>query len=171
MDKIRILGLDSSSGVTGWALLETDFTARSKILKTGKFTTKSHIGKKLRPMAERLVDFHLSLVALFEDTRPDYVAFEAHHIAKLKAAMTILKFMGVGLRTARAYTHKEVIEISPAEIRSDLRCKGKREEAKEAVRVTVNKMFGLTIEKGQEDISDAVAVAIVATGRVRQLEG
>jgi len=170
MTKIRILGFDSSSGITGWALLETDLVSKSKILDKGMFTTKSHISKKLRPMADRLVDFYRNLDALFKKARPDYVAFEQHHIAKLKAAITILKFMGVGLCAAKAYTGREVIELSPAKIRSDLRCKGLRNEAKEAVRKTVNKMFDLAIEPGQEDISDAVAVAIVATGRIRQLE-
>lgn len=168
---IKILAFDSSSSDTGWALLSVPLKTdrKIKLLKFGHFKIQSSVGKKTRPIPERLVEFGENIGDLVWQHAPTYVAFEEHHINKIKAAKTLFKFMGVALEIAYRYTEKEVIELTPRKIRTQIGITWMgRDIAKAMVKTEVEKFFGIKVKT--EDESDAIALAIVAAGKVRILE-
>jgi Holliday junction resolvasome RuvABC endonuclease subunit len=168
----KILAFDSSSGITGWALLTVPISAgrKIKLLKFGHFKIKSAVGKKTRPIPERLVEFGECIEDLIRQHSPAYVAFEEHHISKIKAAKTLFKFMGVGLEIAYRYTKREVIEMTPREIRTNIGINWmSRDIAKELVKKEIENFFNVKVKI--DDESDAIALAIAAAGKVRILEG
>lgn len=167
---VKILGFDSSSGVTGWALVTTNFRTAIKLKEFDHFKIRPRKGKKTRSIPERLDEFSHEIMALLSRLKPDYVAFEEHHINKISAAKVLFKFMGVGLQLAYQCTGREIIELTPREIRTEIGINWMGGEiAKEMVLQAVEKFFDITVDI--EDESDAIAVAMVAVGRVRILEG
>jgi Holliday junction resolvasome RuvABC endonuclease subunit len=168
---IKILAFDSSSGVTGWALLTTTLRGgKIKLKEFDHFKIRAKVGKKTRSIPERLDEFSHEIMALLSRHKPDYVAFEEHHINRINAAKVLLKFMGVGLQLAYQCTGKDPIELSPREIRTQLKINWmSRDIAKEMVKQEVEEFFGITVEI--DDESDAIALAMASAGKVRILEG
>lgn len=166
---MRILAFDTSSGVTGWALIKSG--REISVLDYGHFETKSKKGKTLLPMGERLALFKENILPLFNGligTKSPYVAVEEHHVHQIKAAKTLMKFMGVFLLIAYEKVGNRIIEISPRKVRTELGVtEMKRDPAKKAIRRIVEKMFGIKVNCFDE--SDAIAVGIVAAGQIRLL--
>lgn len=159
-----ILGLDTASEYTGWAVLRKR-SGSPHIRAHGTLYIKPDRGKKLRPMGERLDDFQKGLEALFRKFRPTHAAIEQHHIRFAKAAVTLFRFIGVAELTAYRRTKKPVIMLTPSKIRSEIRAKDKAH-----VRRVVNDHFGLEIPEEFDDEADAVAVAWAALAQARKME-
>lgn len=162
--KVKILGLDTSSSRTGFSVIRADLGGREKVefLKHGSFSLnpKDCVGK-------RIVEFRDHLRGLIKKHKPHVVAAEMHHIRFVKTAKTLLKFMGIVVSEAYDATGVELDEISQRTIRSVLGCKSRtRKEAKEEVRQILERDHGIEVEN--DDESDAVAVALIAAGRLRK---
>jgi Holliday junction resolvasome RuvABC endonuclease subunit len=165
IDRPKILGLDTSSVRTGYAVVQIDLRKRKKIefLDHGSF----QVGKG--GIGERLVRFQKEIRRILERNKPDTAAIERHHLRFVKTAQTLFKFAGVAITEAAAATSREVDEINQETIRSVLGCVPRtRKEAKEEIMRILRDDYGVEVEN--DDEGDAVAVAIVGAGRLRKAQ-
>jgi len=150
-----ILGIDPGLTCTGWGVIRKTGT-KLIYVSSGKLRTKP-----VQPMAERLgylFDEIAGICRTYDVTRG---AVEAGYVGT--GAMSALK-----LGQARAcavlaiqQTTGAVQDIPPREVK--MAVTGSGASSKQQVSYMVGQMLGLEFDRGEEDISDALAIAIAAS--------
>jgi Holliday junction resolvasome RuvABC endonuclease subunit len=153
-----ILGLDTSSVVTGWAKIE--WTGKEvRWIDSGTFRVIPS-----RPLGQRLHDFRERVDQLLGfHPSPTVMAIEKSHIRFIKTAVTLAKFIGIAEELAWAHGLRETAEINASRVRRLIGSKSKEETQK-----IVNEKFGLKITILDE--SDALAVAWASPSEIRKWE-
>jgi len=150
-----ILGIDPGLTCTGWGVVRKQ---GSKLIyvDSGKLRTKAS-----EPMAERLSFLFGEISDVCRKHNVSRGAVEAGYVGT--GAMSALKLgqaracavLAIQLATGR------VMDIAPREVK--MAVTGSGASSKQQVSYMVGQMLGIVFDRGEEDISDALAIAIAAT--------
>lgn len=143
-----ILGFDSASHVTGWAVISDGPSGPS----LGAYGRIRIIGKK--PIGERLAAFRDSLSDLIDNHHPDVICYEDTHVRFFTAAKPLFKFNGIIDLMSFERLGKEAVPIKVPVIRGFV-----GSSSKAGVRDKIAQIFKVKISKEKFDESDAIAVA------------
>jgi crossover junction endodeoxyribonuclease RuvC len=151
VDKIRILGVDTSLRSSGVAVIEV-CGPQTRALAYGRIQNKS-----AAPHTACLAEIHRQIDALIMEFSPNEAVIEGAFFAKnAKTAMILGQARGVVL-AACALRNLPVYEYSPRSIKQAT--VGVGSATKEQVGRMVMRLLGLS-EPPQEDAADALAVAL-----------
>lgn len=154
-----ILGLDPGSRHTGYGLLETR-GSRLVFVEQGTLSPPSKAA-----VPARLAFLGTGVAKLLDRTRPAVAALETPFYGLNVKSLIVLAQARGALLAEVARREVEVLEYSPAEIKSALTGSGRAPKAQ------VARMVGLLLGQNEaewsEDASDALAVAICCSRRYR----
>lgn len=150
--KLRILGIDPGTTVTGYGLVETGgpkpVILTLGIMRPGKFD--DHY--------QRLKYLHERALAIIDEFRPDVMALEAPFYGKnVQSMLKLGRAQGV-LMAAGLYRSLPIFEYAPLLVKQSITGMGRA--SKEQVAWFLQKTFHLTDLPRELDATDAVAVAI-----------
>lgn len=150
----RVLGIDPSTGVVGWAVVECEGSGYARVA-SGVW----RLGRASRPLPERLRELHQRLTAAIQAHAPLRLALESAFFGRNAAsALRIGEARGVVMMTA-AQSGLAVEEIPPASVKR--RVAGGGAASKEQVgRMVRMHLAEPGAEFASEDESDAIAVAL-----------
>jgi len=143
-----ILGFDSASVVTGWAVFQDGPsgpvpTAWGRILLPAK-----------KPLGFRLVLFRDAITELFDTHKPDEVCYEHTHVKFFAAARALYMVNGIIEMVTAEKLDREARPIRVATIRKTI-----GSSSKAGTRDQVSRLFSIHVTQEKFDISDALAVA------------
>lgn len=155
-----VLGFDPGSRITGFGVVRRVTPADVRLVDAGVI--------RLDPSADlaaRLVELRRETDDLLAQTAPDAVALEAlfAHPEHPSAALVMAHARGVILERGRARVG-DVLELPPAEVKKSLTGSGRA--SKDQVARAVAAAMSLAAPPEPADVSDALAVAWVAAGRL-----
>lgn len=144
---MRILGIDSSTTATGYAILNGNKIIKSGVIKPNK--TLSSI--------ERIIYIEKEINALYDKYKPDFICIE--EMVSFRNANSMRVLIGLIYHLVIEYTKKEalVVLVRPSEARKGKISGRKREEIKKQSIDYVNKKYKLKIN--DDNISDAIILA------------
>ena len=150
--KLRILGIDPGTTVTGYGLVETGGSKpvilTLGIMRPGKFD--DHY--------QRLKYLHERALAIIDEFRPDVMALEAPFYGKnVQSMLKLGRAQGV-LMAAGLYRSLPIFEYAPLLVKQSIT--GMGHASKEQVAWFLQKTFHLSDLPRELDATDAVAVAI-----------
>ena len=157
---MKILGIDPGSARAGYGLIEKQ-GRDLKLIKSGLLK----ISSKDKNM--RLLELSKSFSSLLKKQRPDFVAIEKLFFMKnLKTALEVSQSRGVLILTATVQKIP-IIELAPSEVK--LNIAGLGNANKKLVADMVFKILKIKKLNILDDVSDAIAIAIVAANQIRWL--
>jgi crossover junction endodeoxyribonuclease RuvC len=149
---MRVLGIDPSSRVTGYGVLELR-EGRSVVLGYGTIKPR-----RLAALPEKLLEIKAGIDRLIGSFEPGEVAIENPFFGlNIKTAITLGQVRGAVL-VAVAERSRPLFEYSPLEIKKAVTGYGQAD--KRQVSTMVRALLGLEDEALEEDASDALACAI-----------
>ena len=154
-----ILGLDPGSLHTGYGLVDKRGTALAA-LDWGRISSPRRL-----PLPRRLADLTASLGELLDRRRPDLTVLETPFAGMNPRSLIVLAQARGALLACLAARSLEVVEYTPAEVKSAVTGNGRAEKGQVARMVQL--MLRLDGEALAEDTSDALAVAICCAQRLR----
>jgi crossover junction endodeoxyribonuclease RuvC len=156
-----VLGIDPGTAALGWGIVERT-GARLRMVDAGCLATAA-----TQPMPQRLLAVHALLDELIALHRPDLVAVERVFFSKnAQTAFAVGQARGVVLLAA-AQAEVPVVEATPNEVKTAVTGHGRAEKDQVARMVAV--CLTLAAPPTPDDTSDALAVAIWAANRERDL--
>lgn len=148
---MKVLGLDSATFVTGWAVINADGPS-------GSGFTLGPYGRilipKRRTIGDRLVQFRDLFSELLDTHKPDRVYYEDTYIRFIKAARPLIKVTGIIEMVVWEKMNEEALYLHPSSVRNMIGC-----TSKAGARDWILRQFGVSIPKEKLDESDAIAVA------------
>ena len=151
-------GIDPGSRRTGWGAVDAQ-GSRIHYLEAEVI----RVDEK-RPLAERIDEIYDGLLEAIGKYEPEYVFVESiFHAKSVKSALVLGHARGVALLAA-SKQGRDIIEITPAEVKKAVTGSGRAEKSQ--VQEMVRMLLGLPA-KMPEDASDALAIAIAGTSVVR----
>lgn len=154
-----ILGLDPGSLHTGYGLVDRRGTALAA-LDWGRISSPRRL-----PLPRRLADVTASLGQLLDRRRPDLAVLETPFAGMNPRSLIVLAQARGALLACLAGRGIEVVEYTPAEVKSAVTGNGRAEKGQVARMVQL--LLRLDGELLAEDTSDALAVAICCAQRLR----
>jgi crossover junction endodeoxyribonuclease RuvC len=154
------MGVDPGLTATGWGIVRK--TGRKiSYVDSGKIPSRSS-----QRMGARLKHIFDQLREIAEKYQVEYCAVESGYVGKSAQSALKLGQARAAAVLALELTGVAVQDISPREVKQAIT--GRGSAAKEQVGYMVERMLGIKFDKGEEDISDALAVALcVALNSVR----
>lgn len=149
---MRIIGFDSSSVITGWAVIEDGPAGSLTLLKAGRIVLREH-----DPIGARLCDLEEMLSAILMEVKPDRVCYEDVYVRFIKSAAALFKVLGVIEKLAYGQLHIRAEAVRVSSIRKLLDC-----SSKQGVRNIIERTFNIKITDDLLDVSDAIAVTLAA---------
>lgn len=165
---MRVLGLDPGLSVTGYACIDAADTGGARLVEAGFFDLRGggrEIGEDGSAWGPRLVELARDAEELLGRVEPGVVSVEAlfAHRAHPRAALAMAHARGVLLeRIARRGVR--VVELAPASVKKAVTGLGRA--SKDQVAAAVVQRLGLSAAPEKRDVTDAMAVALAAVGRV-----
>jgi len=157
---MKILGIDPGSTRAGYGLIEKH-GRDLKLIKSGLLKITS------QDKNARLLELSKSFASLLKKQRPDFMAIEKLFFMKnLKTALEVAQSRGVLLLAATSLKIP-IIELSPSEVK--LNITGYGSANKKLVADMVFKILKIKKLRVLDDVSDAIAIAIVAANQIRWL--
>jgi crossover junction endodeoxyribonuclease RuvC len=151
-DKMRIMGIDPGTAITGFGLLEHE-GSRLRLLEYGVIRTEPGV-----PDAERLLQIHREVGALLKNYRPEAIAVEELFFNKnSRTVLAVGQARGV-VMLAAAQADLRVEEYTPLQVKMAVVGYGRAE--KRQVQEMVKVLLGLDHLPKPDDAADALAVAI-----------
>ena len=154
-----ILGLDPGSLHTGYGLIDRRGTTLSG-LDWGRLSSPRRLA-----LPRRLADLAASLDQLLERRRPDLAALETPFAGMNARSLIVLAQARGALLACLAGRGLEVVEYTPAEVKSAVTGNGRADKGQVARMVQL--LLELDSEALAEDTSDALAIAICCAQRLR----
>lgn len=150
---MKILGIDPGTTRIGYGLIESKGNAIA-LLDSGLLTIAS-VGAH-----DRLVDLADAYKELLRRERPELIGFEKLFFAKnVTTGLAVAQARGVLLYlTAKAGI--PFLEFSPTEVKAQIAGYGSAD--KQTVATMVKRITGVAAIPGPDDVTDAIAIAIVA---------
>jgi len=146
------MGIDPGYAIVGYGVLKHE-AGRFSVLDYGRVTTEAGT-----PFALRLLTIHEGLDALLERYKPDCFAVEQLYVnTNTKTAISVAQGRGAILLTA-ALRGAEVFEYTPLQVKMAVTGYGQAD--KEQIRYMVKALLNLRSDIKQDDVSDALAVAV-----------
>ena len=149
---MRVLGIDPGYGRLGYAVLDRSGSSLSAVASGLIETDKSErIPDRLKKIHERISD-------LISEFSPECLATEAvFFAANRKTAMGVIKALGV-IVLAAAEAGIPWVEYKPSDVK--LTVTGSGNADKKQVQYMVTRILNLPEPPKQDDVADALAVAI-----------
>ena len=144
---MRILGIDSSTTATGYAILEDN-----KILLSGVIRPNNALNS-----IERIICIEKEISALYDKYKPDFIVIEEMVAFRNANAMRVL--IGLIYHLVIEYTKKEALVVlaRPSEWRKVCNIKGKgRKELKENAIKHIQEKYN---KKVTDDEAEAICIA------------
>lgn len=154
-----ILGLDPGSLHTGYGLVDKRGTALAAV-DWGRISSP-----RRQPLPRRLADLAASLGELLDRRRPDLAVLETPFAGMNPRSLIVLAEARGALLAGLAGRGLEVVEYTPAEIKSAVTGNGRADKGQVARMVQL--LLRLDGEALAEDTTDALAVAICCAQRMR----
>jgi crossover junction endodeoxyribonuclease RuvC len=156
---VRVLGLDPGSLHTGFGLVEKHGSA-IKLIEAGRVSLPKDLAVPVR-----LARLAAELAKLVERCRPDLAVLETpFHGMNSRSLIVLAEARGV-LLAGLAGLGVEIREYSPAEVKSAVTGNGRAD--KEQVARMVRLLLGAKGEGWPPDATDALALAICCSQRLR----
>lgn len=153
-----ILGIDPGSRYTGYGLVEKEGD-RLRAIEHGRFSCAAGT-----PLPERLHQLSRNLEELMDRARPDAVALETPFHGLNSRSLIVLAQARGALLSAIAARRLQILEYSPAEVKSAVSGNGRADKKQVAAMVRlILKVQG----PASADATDALAVAICCAQRYR----
>ena len=150
--RMRVLGIDCGTELTGYGVIETDGRTH-RLIAAGYIRTSTKA-----PLKRRLLEIARGLREVICQHAPECAAVEeVFYSANVKTALKLSHARGVALLTI-AEAGLPLGEYSPLEVKTSVVGYGRAEKSQ--VKLMVRSLLGLEYEIESEDASDAVAVAI-----------
>ena len=160
LDRMRVLGIDCGTEVTGFGVVDADESRQPRAAQA-ELTCRALGAIRLPkncPLPQRLNRIFAELTSELERWRPDSVAIEeVFYSVNPKSALKLGQVRGVALLAA-ARQGIEVAEYAPLKIKSSVVGYGLAK--KEQVQFMVARLLGLAELPQPADAADALAVAI-----------
>ena len=155
---MRVFGIDPGSERTGYGCVETD-GRRHTLVTCGAISTAG-----AACFAERLGIIHRALGERLRECAPGVVAIEnLFHAVNVRSALKLGHARGVAMLAA-VDAGLEVVEYTPAEIKSAVVGYGRAEKAQ--VQQMIKLLLGLEAPPSPHDAADALAVALCHVHRL-----
>jgi crossover junction endodeoxyribonuclease RuvC len=154
---VLILGLDPGSLHTGYGLVEKR-GSRIQAVDWGRISVP-----RKRALASRLADLTASLDSLLDRATPDLVVLETPFHGLNSRSLIVLAQARGALLSRLGRRRVEVLEYTPAEVKSAVTGNGRADKQQVARMVRI--LLRLEGEPLKEDTSDALAVAICCAQR------
>ena len=150
--RIRVLGIDPGSRVTGFGIVERD---GNRLVHVTNGALVVH--KEAPSFEDRLVRIYEGLGTLIEQHSPNCVAVEGiYHHKNAQSALKLGHARGVALLAARL-AGLDVFEYAPSQVKQSVVGYGRAE--KQQVQKMIALLLGIP-QPATHDASDALAVAI-----------
>lgn len=151
-DDMKVLGIDPGTTRAGFGLIESSGSSIA-LLDSGLLEVTS------KDAHRRLADLAESYEQLLRREQPDLVAFEKLFFSKnVKTALDVAQARGV-LLLVTAQHDIPFLEFTPSEVKSHIAGYGSAD--KQAVATMVKRITGVREISGPDDVTDAIAIAIV----------
>ncbi len=149
-----VLGIDPGLTCTGWGVVKKS-SGKLAYVDSGRLRTKA-----AEPMAERLSYLFEEISLVCRKHSITRGAVEAGYVGT--GAMSALKLGQARACAVLAIQQAtgRVMDIPPREVK--MAVTGNGASSKQQVSYMVGQMLGLEFDRGEEDISDALAIAIAA---------
>ena len=147
-----ILGIDSSTTSTGWAVIDTKFDNELRLIDYGV------IKPKQVETIDRIINISNELKEVLRNFRPEFVVIEEMNVTRnmktIRALSGLLTEIEVMLRNRQAL----YVKMTPSEWRKkiEIKCKNNRETLKKA---SVDYVFEKYNENVSDDEADAICIA------------
>lgn len=147
-----ILGIDSSTTSTGWAVIDTKFDNELRLIDYGV------IKPKQVETIDRIINISNELKEVLRNFRPEFVVIEEMNVTRnmktIRALSGLLTEIEVMLRNRQAL----YVKMTPSEWRKKvgIKCKNDRETLKKA---SVDYAFEKYNENVSDDEADAICIA------------
>ncbi len=156
----RILGIDPGVALLGYGVIEGE-NGNTTCVTYGCLTTPKNMA-----LAERLSSLMNDLRKLLDEYKPDVVAVETIRFAQNQTTgIAVAEARGLILAIAAA-AGKEIIELSPNEVKQALTSYGHAEKSQ--VQFMVKQVLKLNETPKPDDAADALAIALAAEPRFKQ---
>lgn len=153
---MKILGIDPGIGICGFGMIEAVSGSGAKALDYGVVKTTIDA-----PLPSRLRELYDSLVEVFDQTKPDFVAVEKLFFSKnITTGIVVAEARGIVLLVAEQ-RKLPVFEYTPNEIKKSLT--GYGAAPKSQIQEMVKIHLGLEKKPKPDDAADALAVAITCS--------
>ena len=148
------MGIDPALTTTGYAVVVADIRGNVELLEGGLIRTKSS-----ERLEQRLKSINDALVEIIDEFEPEEVAIEDLHsrYRNLKTAIIMGHARGVAILAAGS-AGIPVHHYQPTRVKSIVAGSGRADKA-QMVRA-VSMRLGMTEEIKQEDVADAIGIAI-----------
>lgn len=147
-----ILGIDSSTTSTGWAVIDTKFDNELRLIDYGV------IKPKQVETIDRIINISNELKEVLRNFRPEFVVIEEMNVTRnmktIRALSGLITTIEVMLRNRQAL----YVKMTPSEWRKKIgiKCKNNRETLKKA---SVDYVFEKYNENVSDDEADAICIA------------
>ncbi len=159
----RVLGIDPGTRIAGYAVVDFDRRAESRIVDAGVF--RMHESADLPVRLRQLFD---DVTALIAEHSPSHLVLEAvfSHADYVRSAIQLAHARGVVLLAAEI-RGIPIAELPPAEIKKAVSGNGRA--TKEQMQRAVMSQCGLAAMPEPPDVADAIAIALCGGRRLRGL--
>lgn len=160
-----ILGLDNSSGCTGWSIVKVINGNQMQLIDYGMIPTKGDYEKVLITIEQKYIE-------IIEKYKPDYIAAEQMFVSRnRRTAMTLAYIHGIMLLTAAKYkipvTYYAVMTMKSTVLggiktKNEDGTKKNGEEMKEEVKAKIIEIFGESSFKKEftNDVTDSISAIV-----------
>jgi len=157
---LLILGIDPGSRHTGWAVLRWQGDEQ-RLLAEGRWSAPPKVA-----LAARLAALARETDRLVERFAPDAAAVETPYFGMNPRSLIVLAQARGAILAALAARGLEVLEYSPAEVKTAVAGNGRAEKTEVARMVKL--LLGLDGAKRPADTTDAIALALCCARRYNQ---
>jgi crossover junction endodeoxyribonuclease RuvC len=157
---LLILGIDPGSRHTGWGVLRWQGD-RQCLVADGLLSAPAAVG-----LPSRLAGLAREIDALVERYAPNAAAVETPYYGMNPRSLIVLAQARGAILGALAARGLEVLEYSPAEVKTAVAGNGRAEKTEVARMVKL--LLGLDGAKRQADTTDAIALALCCARRYNQ---
>jgi crossover junction endodeoxyribonuclease RuvC len=147
-----VLGIDPGLGTTGWGIIRAG-AGQFKYVGSGKISTSP-----AEPMGQRLDKLFRELQDIAKSYDVTRCAVESGFVGKSHISALKLGQARAAAILAAQVLQIPVLEVTPREVKMAIT--GIGSAAKGQVGFMVSRILGLEFDRGEEDISDALAVAL-----------
>ena len=149
-----ILGIDSSTRSTGWAVINTDYEGSLRLLSYGTIAPKS---SKMDAI-DRIINIVKELISIIESYNPEFVVIEEMNVSRNMNTVRVLAGLLTAIEMLLRRRELLYIKMTPSAWRKrvGINPSAKREVLKEQSRFFVERNYN---ESVLEDEADAICIA------------
>jgi crossover junction endodeoxyribonuclease RuvC len=145
---VRILGIDPGYAITGWSIVEKDFTLVGYgVIETSRDDL----------FADRLYSVHTGLCRIIEEYAPGYAAVEKLFFSRnTTTALSVAQAIGSIILTLRIHD-VPYREYTPVQVKQAIT--GYGQASKEQMQMMIKRLYRIQEVPRPDDAADALAIA------------